>query len=188
MERLSSQVELILGPMFGAKSTELIRRLRRYGHASKKTLLLKWTKDVRYSQTHVMTHDQDVSEKAYSINSLEEFDQTLLKHIDVLGVDEGQFFTGLNRFVRNIVEDNPQLIVIVAALASNSKREPFGEVWELGPIASKIEYKTGICSFCKFDGAAFTARLIHVESEVHVGGAEVYQCACEKCYRIHNVL
>ena len=46
------QVQLLIGPMFSGKSTELLRRVRRYQHARHKCLLIKSAKDGRYSQVH----------------------------------------------------------------------------------------------------------------------------------------
>lgn len=44
------QVQLLIGPMFSGKSTELLRRVRRYQHARHNCLLIKSAKDGRYSQ------------------------------------------------------------------------------------------------------------------------------------------
>ena len=42
------EIQLIVGPMFSGKSTELMRRIRRYGFAKKSCLVLKYAKDCRY--------------------------------------------------------------------------------------------------------------------------------------------
>ena len=39
---LEGQIQLILGPMFSGKSTELIRRLKRYEVAQYKVLIVKY--------------------------------------------------------------------------------------------------------------------------------------------------
>ena len=79
---LHRQLQLILGPMFSGKSTELIRRVRRYEHARQRCLLVscegccppsqcsvielgglpcaqvKYTRDTRYTETdQISTHD-----------------------------------------------------------------------------------------------------------------------------------
>lgn len=51
------RIEVILGPMFSGKTTELIRRITRYQFAKMKCLVLKYANDVRYSKTEVATHD-----------------------------------------------------------------------------------------------------------------------------------
>jgi len=52
-------IELILGPMFSGKSTEMQRKVRRYQHAHKKCLVVNYFKDNRYSSEDVsVTHDK----------------------------------------------------------------------------------------------------------------------------------
>jgi thymidine kinase len=52
-------IELIFGPMFSGKSSEMMRKVRRYEHASKKCLVINYLHDNRYSNDEVMsTHDK----------------------------------------------------------------------------------------------------------------------------------
>ena len=44
-----SGIQMILGPMFAGKSTELIRRVRKYRAARKQVLVVKYAADTRYS-------------------------------------------------------------------------------------------------------------------------------------------
>ena len=44
------RIELIIGPMFAGKSTELLRRMRRLEIAGKRCLSIKYSKDDRYSK------------------------------------------------------------------------------------------------------------------------------------------
>jgi thymidine kinase len=45
--------------MFSGKSSELLRKIRRYQHAKKKTLVVNYLHDNRYSSEDVMaTHDK----------------------------------------------------------------------------------------------------------------------------------
>lgn len=80
---------MIFGPMFSGKTTELIRRMKRYQIAQHKCLVFKYLGDDRYDDTNVATHDQQKL-SALSTNTL-----TPHKHIaaayDVIGIDEGQF-------------------------------------------------------------------------------------------------
>ena len=55
--RTTGHIQLILGPMFAGKTTELIRRLNRYKIAQKKVLFIKYKKDTRYSEDCMSTHD-----------------------------------------------------------------------------------------------------------------------------------
>ena len=56
----AGSVALILGPMFSGKSTELLRRIRRYTVAQRKCLVVKYSRDTRYSTEKMSTHDRCV--------------------------------------------------------------------------------------------------------------------------------
>jgi thymidine kinase len=52
-------IQLIYGPMFSGKSSELLRKIRRYHHAKKTSLVINYLHDNRYSGESVMaTHDK----------------------------------------------------------------------------------------------------------------------------------
>jgi len=50
-------LELIIGPMFAGKSTELLRRVRRHGISGKSCLYVKYAADTRYDIACISTHD-----------------------------------------------------------------------------------------------------------------------------------
>ena len=43
-------MELIIGPMFSGKTTELIRRVQRHKFGGKKVIIGKYSKDTRYNE------------------------------------------------------------------------------------------------------------------------------------------
>ena len=49
MSTQSGKIELIYGPMFSGKTSEMIRRVKRHQHAQKKCLIVNYAKDNRYS-------------------------------------------------------------------------------------------------------------------------------------------
>ncbi|XP_016359394.1 thymidine kinase, cytosolic-like [Sinocyclocheilus anshuiensis] len=55
--KIRGQIQVIFGPMFSGKSTELMRRVRRFQVAQYSCLVIKYAKDTRYSQTGMATHD-----------------------------------------------------------------------------------------------------------------------------------
>lgn len=75
--------------MFSGKTTELIRRLKRYIFAQYRCLIIKYLKDTRYSEESVATHDGQ-SLPAVSCTVLYET-KPMLENFDVIGIDEGQF-------------------------------------------------------------------------------------------------
>ncbi len=55
----SGHLELIIGPMFSGKSTELQRKIKRYQCAKKRCLVINYANDNRYSdEGFVATHDK----------------------------------------------------------------------------------------------------------------------------------
>ena len=86
------QIELILGPMFAGKTTELLRRTRRFAQY-KKCLLVAYKGDSRYgSDAAVITHDRNEM-KAKSVERLSKVENAAHAY-SVVGIDEGQFFPG----------------------------------------------------------------------------------------------
>jgi thymidine kinase len=52
-------ITVIYGPMFSGKSSELLRKIRRYEHAKKSCLIINYLHDNRYSGEDCMaTHDK----------------------------------------------------------------------------------------------------------------------------------
>lgn len=60
LEEYSGHIEVIMGPMFSGKSTELVRRMRRYQCAKLRCLVVKYAGDTRYSVECMSTHDRYV--------------------------------------------------------------------------------------------------------------------------------
>ena len=56
--KLRGHIELICGPMFSGKSTELLRRLKRYEIGGHRILRIKFAEDCRYSVDAISTHDR----------------------------------------------------------------------------------------------------------------------------------
>jgi thymidine kinase len=61
MSNTFGQIQLIIGPMFSGKTTELIRRMKRYETANQKCMIIKYENDTRYdedNQNTIYTHDK----------------------------------------------------------------------------------------------------------------------------------
>ena len=78
-----------MGPMFSGKSTELIRRLKRYQIARYECLIVRYAKDNRYDDSGIATHDRQ-SLKAVSASQCAQLREKA-ENYDVIGIDEGQF-------------------------------------------------------------------------------------------------
>src|SRR5678815_1628269 len=106
-------VEVICGSMFSGKTEELIRRLKRARIAKMKVEIFKPKLDKRYDETNVVSHDSNFIHST----PVDSSSQILLlaKEVEVIGVDEAQFFDeGLTEVCETLA--NRGLRVIVAGL------------------------------------------------------------------------
>ncbi|XP_036391492.1 thymidine kinase, cytosolic [Megalops cyprinoides] len=171
------QIQVIFGPMFSGKSTELMRRVRRFQIAQYNCLVIKYAKDTRYSDTGMATHDKYTME-AVSANRLRDVHKLALD-ASVIGIDEGQFFPDTVEFCEEMA--NRGKTVIVAALDGTFQRKAFGNILSLVPLAESVVKLNAVCMQC-YKEAAYTKRLGE-ETEVEViGGADKYQAVCRVCY------
>src|SRR5580693_2516757 len=91
------RMEVITGPMFSGKSEELIRRLKRARIARQRVACFKPDIDLRYHRTAIASHSQQTHDAAVitpNSDSLRAqlFGEGKVDHIDVIGLDEVQFF------------------------------------------------------------------------------------------------
>src|SRR6187431_534175 len=83
-------VEVICGSMFSGKTEELIRRLKRVRIAGQSAEIFKPARDTRYSVDEVVSHDARAILSRPVRHSSEIL--SVADHIEVIGIDEAQFF------------------------------------------------------------------------------------------------
>ena len=172
------KIELILGPMFSGKSTRLIELMRKYVYKAKKTIMVKYYADQRYSEkSEVVTHDLI---KYDSINCKllrNSFDT--LKQYDVIGIDEGQFFADLVEVCEELALMGK--IVLIAALNGDFRMEPFPVIQRIISKSDKIKLLKAYCFNCHKD-AKFSLRIVQSNETVLIGAGEAYKPACRECH------
>ncbi|PSN49741.1 hypothetical protein C0J52_08481 [Blattella germanica] len=167
--------DIIFGPMFSGKTTELIRRLKRYQIAKYKCLIVKYANDDRYNATDIVSHDRQTL-AAVSARKIEELRTKALTY-DVIGIDEGQFVKCCEEMA------NLGKIVIIAALDGTFQRVGFGSILNLVPLSENVVKLSAVCMICYGD-AAYTKR-IGSETELEViGGADKYMAVCRSCHGV----
>ncbi|XP_076458175.1 thymidine kinase, cytosolic-like [Babylonia areolata] len=170
-------VELIIGPMFSGKTTELIRRLKRYRVAQYACLIIKYLGDTRYNEEGVSTHDRQIL-PAVSTNELMPVLEKALQY-DVIGIDEGQFFPDVVTFADHLADKGK--IVIVAALDGTFQKRAFGDILNLVPVSESVTKLTAVCTIC-FKPAAFTRRKTQENKVEVIGGEDKYLAVCRECF------
>ncbi len=177
-QKVQGSIEVVTGSMFSGKTEELIRRLKRARFAKQKVEIFKPVVDMRYSQTNVISHDEN------SINStpVENSSNILLlsANVDVVGIDEAQFFD--NGLVEVVVKlANMGIRVIVAGLDMNFKGEPFGPMPEIMAVADYVTKVHAVCMHCG-SIAQFSHRISEKEQLVLLGEKDFYEPLCRRCY------
>lgn len=179
---MDGSIEIIIGPMFCGKSTELIRRIRRYEVGKFKCLCIKYEKDVRYEELtasgrHIKTHDQEAYPAITTMTLHDVMD--VATTYDVIGIDEAQFFNDLVDFCEQL--SNKGKKVVVAGLDGDFLRRSFGRICELIPLAEDVIKLKAICIDCNKD-ASFTKRLVDNQDLELIGGAKIYKPTCRSCH------
>ncbi len=184
-------LEVICGPMFSGKSEELMRRLRRAKIAKQNVITFKPSIDNRHSIEHVVSHDGNRLYAQAIENVATMYDMVQLNSIDVIGIDEVQFFPyDIIQVICNLVADGKR--VIVAGLDRDFRGVPFGSLPTLLAIADSITKLNAICCICGHD-AHFTQRLVngipakHDDPIILVGAQEAYQARCRNCFTIDKM-
>ncbi|XP_054714549.1 thymidine kinase, cytosolic-like [Uloborus diversus] len=175
-------IQIIFGPMFSGKTTELIRRLQRYQIANHVCLIVKYAHDSRYSSTGIATHDKKTLD-AVSATTLSTLIADAQKY-SVVGIDEGQFFPDTVSFAEEMA--NRGKIVIVAALDGTYQREGFGDILNLVPLAESVIKLTSVCMVC-FENASYTKRIGSETQLEIIGGTEKYMAVCRSCYKFSSL-
>ena len=174
---------LLIGCMFAQKTTELLRRVRRYKSIGYKVLVINFIGDTRYGEECIASHDKEV-EKAACVAKLAAVDALVRSgEYNVIAIDEGQFFTDLHEYVTAWADQLPVHIVI-SGLDGTSERTPFGDMLRLIPHAEEVERLSAFCAVCR-DGTIATfskyfGEQPKDENGVAIGGAEAYRPVCRK--------
>lgn len=175
-----SKLEIILGPMFSGKSTELLRRARRYEAIGHKVMFINHSLDVRYGSNKISTHDR-VEKTAIMTPQLMYILKTdPFQQCNIIAINEAQFFTDLVEFCKLSMSDFGKHIII-AGLDGDYKREPFGDILNLIPLAESVVKLSSYCKICS-DKASFTKRITHDTSQIVIGCEGDHIPVCRKHY------
>lgn len=180
----SGTIEVVTGSMFSGKTEELIRRLKRARIAKQNVEIFKPIIDIRYSENEVVSHDKNTIQSTSVENSANIL--LLVGEVDVVGIDESQFFDmGIINVVSTLA--NRGIRIIAAGLDMDFKGNPFGPIPGLMAIADHVTKVHAICVRCG-DIAQFSHRNSKNEQVVLLGEKDIYEPLCRSCYRETNQL
>ena len=174
----TGSIEVIVGSMYSGKTEELIRRLRRAQIARQRVEIFKPMIDDRYAKDAIVSH----SELRIPSRAVKKA-QDVLRHAheaQVIGIYEGQF---LGPELVPVVEKLARMgkRVIVAGLDQDYLARPFEPMPQLLAIAEYITKTLAICVVCGAP-ANRTYRKVQRGGRVVVGGTEIYEARCRRCY------
>ena len=171
-------VEVIAGSMFSGKTEELIRRLRRAKFAGLRVEIFKPAVDVRYSETNVVSHNENsiMSTPVQNASSI----LLLASGVEVVGIDEAQFFDdSLIEVCTKLADAGTR--VIVAGLDMDFSGRPFGPMPALMAVAEYISKVHAICVRCG-NLANYSHRKTNSEKVVVLGEKDIYEPLCRSCF------
>jgi len=105
---------------------------------------------------------------------------------EVVVIDEAQFFDDLYDFCEHAVNVDGKRVQVFG-LDGTARREAFGQVARLCPIAETFVKLNALCGVC-MDGtpAPFTAAIQPFEGDVQIGGSDIYMAVCRRHHREHT--
>ena len=164
--------------MFSGKTEELIRRLKRLKYANQSYKVFKPEIDTRNKKNIIKSHGK-IEIKAKTVTSAKEIID-LSNNVDVIGVDEAQFFSEDLVDVCNTLA-NGGTRVIVAGLDMDYKGRPFGPMPNLMAIA---EYVTKLHAICTKTGkmANYTSRKVDNKNLIMVGDKDKYEALSREAF------
>jgi len=171
-------IEVVCGSMFSGKTEELIRRLKRAKIANLKVEIFKPMIDTRYHETEVVSHDAN-SIMSTPVSSSQNI-LLLSNDVDVVGIDEAQFFDeGLSEVCEELASRG--IRVIIAGLDMDFLGRPFGPI---PALLAKAEYITKVHAICVQCGALanHSYRLVASDCKVLLGEKESYEPRCRACF------
>lgn len=194
MNKNVGKIQLILGPMFGGKTSELLRLLEIIGKAGK-VLYINFTGDNR-TEDAFSTHNallgsaNEISSKMngdmIKVSSLFTVKDEMLKDVIAIGIDEAQFFTNLKEEVLRFSE-KLGIDVYVGGLPHDWRRQNFGGIHELLPFADDVRMlRDTLCEECAKTGKRVSATLSHMrnqsnDAQMQVGTSN-FAPVCRSCF------
>ena len=161
-------IEVICGSMFSGKTEELIRRLRRSEIAKQKV-----------DSEKVVSHNQ-ISIDCKTISKASEI-LTFSEGVEVLGIDEAQFFDTELVDVCNELANNG-VRVIIAALDMDYEGQPFEPIPQLLSVADEVTKVRAICIQCG-NLANYSYRIVEKNERILLGEKNEYEARCRNCFK-----
>lgn len=172
---MNGKIEVITGPMFSGKTTELLRRLERYSYAQKAYYAVKPERDNRKQNTSITTIRGTIAMDFEPVAML----TGVPAEADIVVLDEAQFFGEELVSFCQYAKDQGK-VVLVSGLDMDHNRKPFGNMGNLMAIADTVTKLAAVCS-CGQD-AIYTKKVSGDKTRQIEIGDQCYAPCCAECY------
>lgn len=184
-------VEVFTGPMYAGKTKMFIERLTRAKLAGKSVLVIKPNIDNRYASGSVSTHDGLTMRAVETSLDSETIIDSMPKGVNVVGIDEAQFF---DEAIVDVVESlaNAGLEVVVSGVDMDFRCQPFSNMSKILACAEIIHKLTAVCDTCgkeatkiqRFTNGSLSSwdEPTIVVGSNNVNDAQKYVARCRACW------
>lgn len=172
------------GPMYAGKSTALINHVEK--HKTGIFAAYKPKIDNRYSANYIETHDG----KRLACSSIEDIKEISFLSVNSILIDEIQFFDGnivkgdIVGLIKSALENN--INIIVGGLDKSWQGDFFPISQKIITMSDVFVYLNAKC-FCCGENAEFSYKKVADNTVVSIGGNEMYEARCIKCWNNRNV-
>ncbi len=172
-------LEVITGPMWAGKSTELIRRLQLAEADGWGVQAFRPSVDSRHRGPYLQTHDGTCC-PAVIVTRSEAILERLLPDTQMVAIDEIHMMpTGLVETCLELVKQ--WLRVIVSGLDTDHLGRPFAPMPEMLCVADAVAKKIGRCVRCQ-GPSRYSQRMVNSDARILPGGAGLYEPRCRNCF------
>ena len=182
------EFSLFVGPMFGGKTTRMLSEVDKHSYRGRQIFAFKPHIDNRYDDSSIVSHNggrlaaQTVKNGEDILFSLSEagvysfHERGLLVDSPVIAVDEVFMLNGCGEVLSQLFKCGAT--IIASSIQLNSDGNPFHEVKEIMPYATKIEVCPAVCAVCGADAHYTEKTGGRKDFEVEVGGSDIYEPRC----------
>lgn len=176
-------LELIIGPMFSGKTTELLEIYKKCKFCNISVSIINHTIDNRYHDTMISSHDKIMAPclQAKELNHFwSDNSNNELRESDVILINEGQFFPDLYEVVIDMLKYNKK--IYISGLDGDFERKKFGNILDLIPHCDNVRKLKSLCSICKNGTPGIFSMRLTNEKEQTLVGSDNYIPVCRNCY------
>lgn len=173
--------------MYAAKTTSALQVARRYARQGMRVLLIRPTSSKREHEIRpgMLTtrngEDFPSYDAPFAVNL-----RSCVSEADVVWIDEPTLWSDEHYLASEVEAIRQRAIVLISGLGATSELDPFGKSMPLLlAVADEVNWMTADCDACGGHGTATRSLYIGEapkDSQVRVGGADLYRPACPDCW------